>query len=74
MNIDGFPFEGETITARALKRGGMVYSEGQIQPAFQSGCKTMQELVRFCEDRVAVNSRRSHLAGRRASRAAGVHL
>ena len=54
MNIDGFPFEGETVTAQMLKNRGMVYSVGQIQSALQSGCKTMPDLVRFCEARVAL--------------------
>lgn len=66
MSIDGFQFEGRTVTARQLKRTGMVYSEGAIQSALEAGCKSMADLLAFIERRQAANFRRSYAAGRRA--------
>jgi hypothetical protein len=66
VSIDGFEFEGRQVTARQLKREGLCYSEGTIQSALEAGCKTMGELVTFAERRLAVNTRRSYVAGRRA--------
>lgn len=69
MNIDGFPFEGEQVTARTLRRRGMAYSEGAIQSALESGCKTMSELVAFIERRQAAAKVRAGRAGYAAYRA-----
>ena len=65
-NYDAFLFEGEQVTARELRRRGVVYSVGAIQSALEAGCKTMPELVAHIERTRSANMRRSYMAGRRA--------
>lgn len=63
MSIDGFQFEGRDVTARQLKREIPAYGLGQLQSALEAGCKTLPELVVFCERRVSARSRLSHKKG-----------
>lgn len=69
MNLDGFPFEGGQVTARMLKRRGMVYSEGAIQSALEAGCKTMPDLLAFIERQQAESKVSAGKAGYAAYRA-----
>lgn len=65
MSLDGFTVEGRDVTAKQLARE-MVYSEGKIQAALESGRQTLAEIATHCELSVRAGLRKGYAAGRAA--------
>lgn len=59
-------FEGEEVTARKIKRRGVVYNEKQIQSALDAGCRTMKDLVAHIEREHAESRRKTNRQGAKA--------
>lgn len=59
-------FEGEEVTARKIKRRGVVYHEKQIQSALDAGCSSMKDLVAHIERENAESRRKTNRQGAKA--------
>lgn len=66
--MDGFLFQGEQITARALREQIPVYSEGALQSALESGCQDIASVMAHLAKRDSARAKAAVVNGRKGRR------
>ncbi len=67
--LDSFTFADGMTTARQLRKTVTVYSEGMLQSALESGCKSVSDVMAYLANRDSEMRRQHILKSKRGARA-----